>query len=1108
MESRAGGYGAATIRHRAARHAASLRMVGSTLLSMLMVHRIFTLLCLTALLLLAAGSAGTSQTVLVSVIADRDVAAPARHGLTELKAALASRKIAVEQVSRLEDAHGRFVVMAGLAGNNGPAAALMRSLSITPPSAPESLLVRNVRWKDKPVCLFTGADATGLMYGLLDAAERLSWAAETAQPFSEVHDTEQAPAVAERGVTIFTMQQAQFENRLHDPEYWTKYFDNLARNRFNVFQVLFAYEMNGYMCPVYPYFVNVSEFPGVRVPGLTPEQQARNLADLNRLIAMAHERGIKVTIGLWCHYYRFDARFQNVGHDTPVNGVVFGVSEQNLIPYTRAALARFLHAVKGVDRLMLLMHGESGLKTEDMKVFWDNFYQVLKAEAPHMPLEIRAKGVSDDLVEHALELGLNMRVNTKYWSEQVGLPFHPTHVQELNQFERRHGYSDMLKRPREYELHWTLWTAGTTRALVWGDPEYARRFAETIRLGGVRGFDIMEPLATKMAGQPHAAQPFELLNPRYRYYDYEFERYWHFFQVFGRLSYNPAASSETWDREFARRFGKDAGPLIEQAVHRASQILPQIVAYCLPPLRFSTTRGWPERQRWEDLPDYAQDEPSDVEQFQSFAEAARNQISGTESARVSLPAESRWFADASSDVSRLVAEAERLAGPKPSNEFLSTITDLKILSNLALYHSRRIPAGLSMALFEQTHDANALDDAIADERKAIEAWGAVVHAAGDFYNFDLRMGLPEFDLSGHWRDEAEKLKTGLAALEKQRAAFLPETRRVVGRYDLGTGPALPGYERVTHGGSSMFETNGSNLWSFRLPAGRYQVKVGIKDDKKAHGPMWIEVNGVEYSDVFTVPAGQAVERTIETSAVNGKVKVLFDNATSADWYASTIEIARVDPLIAHAPVRRAAPGQDIMLRATVSGIDPIAHVRAHYGDSQRGFTAVEMDRVQDGMYRATIPHARSYFLEAVDARGRTSTWPQDGQTNPVPVLAATEGEPPALEHSAIARAKAGEPLRVSAKVRDASGVKWVRLRYRGVSQHQDLQTLPMLPTGKTDEYEAVIPAADVNSRFDLMYFFETMDNAGNGAIYPDLRKETPYVVVEVDSAGSAVKDAR
>ena len=43
-----------------------------------------------------------------------------------------------------------------------------------------------------------------------------------------------------------------------------------------------------------------------------------------------------------------------------------------------------------------------------------------------------------------------------------------------------------------------------------------------------------------MEAQRPDAVPFALMPAKYRYYDYEFERYWHFFQVWGRLGYNPA----------------------------------------------------------------------------------------------------------------------------------------------------------------------------------------------------------------------------------------------------------------------------------------------------------------------------------------------------------------------------------------------------------------------------------------------------------------------------------------------------------------------------------------------------------------------------------------
>jgi hypothetical protein len=116
----------------------------------------------------------------------------------------------------------------------------------------------------------------------------------------------------------------------------------------------------------------------------------------------------------------------------------------------------------------------------------------------------------------------------------------------------------------------------------------------------------------------------------------------------------------------------------------------------------------------------------------------------------------------------------------------------------------------------------------------------------------------------------------------------------------------------------------------------------------------------------------------------------------------------------------------------------------------------------------------------------------------VEVAVPGDHEPPVLRHTPIQSARPSQPLRIVAEVEDPSGVRWVRLRYRGLSQHQDFQVLPMLATGHNHEFEATIPGQDIDPKFDLMYLFETMDNQGNGKIYPDLTKETPYIVVKVN----------
>ncbi len=733
----------------------------------------------TAFLLLASiSSRGQNTSITVSVITDAAPSPAAKHGLNKLLSALKAKGVAVEHAGSLEAAYGKMLLVTGRAAGAGAAAALHKTLDIAPPEGAEALLIRRAKWKGKTAWLVSGADDRGLMYALLDMADCVGWAADPKNPFTEVRDAAEKPYVNERGVSIYTMQKADFESRFFNEDYWVRYFDLLARDRFNTFVLIFGYENAGYFAPAYPYFFDVEGFPDVQVVGLTKDQQQRNL---------------------------------------------------------------------------------------------------------------------------------KIRLNTKYWAEQMGLPFHPTHINKQNQHDRRHGYADLLRYPQRYNMQWQLWSGGTTRVLLWGDPEYARRFAESTHIYEGSGFEVNEMLATKMASHPHEMKPFELLRSQYRYYDWEFERYWHFFQVFGRMGYNPNTPPEVWQKEFERRFGKEAGPLVELALHRASWVLPMAQAYNFPYNRFPTTRGWVEKQRREDLPTYAKAEPSDTEQFLSMEEAARNLLEGKDSAKRHPLKTSQWFARVSADVLELVGQAEKRIGKTHNKEFISTMVDLKILANLALYHSRRIHAGISYALFKQAQDVNALDDAIAQEAKAIEAWEKLVESAGDVYNDNLMMGLPGSGLAGHWKDELVELKKGLKGLQQEKESFRP---------------------------------------------------------------------------------------------------------------AST----QANSSVARVPTRSLSPGAD--------------------------------------------------------------------------------DEPPALTHKPVTSATAEKPLAIIAEVRDPSGVKAVRLRYRSVNQYQDYRTLDMLPTGKKDQYQAVIPAEHIVPKWDLMYFIEVLDSRGNGKIYPDLEKETPYVVVRLRREGA------
>src|SRR5207245_6665468 len=120
-----------------------------------------------------------------------------------------------------------------------------------------------------------------------------------------------------------------------------------------------------------------------------------------------------------------------------------------------------------------------------------------------------------------------------------------------------------------------------------------------------------------------------------------------------------------------------------------------------------------------------------------------------------------------------VGQAEAAIGRSRGNEFDATMTDLRVLANLARFHARRARAAVSYNLFGLTGDVRTLDEAIAGERSAIDAWRSIVDAAGDRYTANLAMGACAHDLCGHWRDELPLLERGLADIERQRREAKP-----------------------------------------------------------------------------------------------------------------------------------------------------------------------------------------------------------------------------------------------------------------------------------------------------------------------------------------------
>lgn len=748
-----------------------------------MLHR-HLLFILTGLLFILACE--NYQQPIISLVYQTSPDAQVEHGINKIKASLQALNVKFEEVNQLDDARGSHLLVVDEAMGENHLNAIKKEFS----TAAESYVIRYDQGQDKKAWLINGSDASGTMYGLLEVADRIERAGAEENPLAHLVEQNVKPEVAERALSIYTMQRAYWESRFYDENHWVKYLDNMARNRFNSLVLIFGYENGGFLAPVYPYFFDVEGFPEVYMEGHSTQDQEKNLMTLNRLIEMAHARGIKFSVGIWDHIYR--GGVQSGGPSDEEMGenakyLVQGVTADNLVEYTKAGLKKFLEEVPQLDGLQLRIHWESGLTLEEQKTFFPEIFQMIKKDYPQLKVDLRAKELPDEIIANAIETGLNFRVATKYWMEQMGMPYHPTKTNP-EKSHRRHGYEDLLIYPKQYDVHWRLWNGGTNRILLWGNPDYVQRFVASTKLYGGNSFEVNEPLATKMEAQPHNEMPFELHNKPYHFYEYEFERYWYFYQTFGRVSYHSASAAETWKHEFVRRFGNEAAPILETAINKASWILPRIITSVYPYREFPMTRGWAEKERLRDLPDYANSQFSDLAQFATFAEEAELLLNDGETARM-LPSEnSHWFYHASDSLNQLISQAEKIQGLEENMEFQTTLVDLKILSNLSQYHARRIPAGVYYCLFEKTNNIEALQKALEHEKNAMHAWQQIVEVANDVYHRDLKMGFCGAGLCGHWQDELDALQDGIATLETQLKNFKPN----------GPVTQLPDYQPLTN----------------------------------------------------------------------------------------------------------------------------------------------------------------------------------------------------------------------------------------------------------------------------------------------------------------------
>ena len=163
------------------------------------------------LILLTSSCAVKGDAMLVSLVCDGAPGPAALHGLGKVRSSLQARSIPVEDATSPGAARGGVLIVsgvAGVAGGDGPAAMMHEGLGVAAPEGAESLVIHKAEWRGKKTLLVSGTDDRGLMYALLDVADRIGWSTDAVDSLKEVRDARESPAVVERALSKYTMHRA------------------------------------------------------------------------------------------------------------------------------------------------------------------------------------------------------------------------------------------------------------------------------------------------------------------------------------------------------------------------------------------------------------------------------------------------------------------------------------------------------------------------------------------------------------------------------------------------------------------------------------------------------------------------------------------------------------------------------------------------------------------------------------------------------------------------------------------------------------------------------------------------------------------------------------
>ncbi|QDK79930.1 hypothetical protein EXU85_15455 [Spirosoma sp. KCTC 42546] len=600
----------------------------------------------------------------------------------------------------------------------------------------------------------TGDGKNGLLYGCLSLCDEVKNGVPL-QKINASHERANLPFRAIKFNLPWDTYRHSYALDLHqetcrDLRFWEAFLDMMAQNRFNALTLWNLHP--------FPYMIRPTNFP--EASPFTEAELAGWQALYRGIFRLAKERGIDTYLVNWNIFVSPEfAKAHNVAMDNLDHKIhATGDTSEVIKRYTRECVTQVLNEYPDLSGFGFT-HGEAmwGMTPQQRQDwFGETILEGMrranrKAKLIHrIPLSANvALGGStsvetEQLTRKAMEQ-LDF-VEGPIWAE---IKFNWSHAFSSPTLIKVHGgkLNDTYFKPQptNYKIAWMMRNEDFF-CLRWGVPDFIRQHIATNTQPYVGGYFVgsecyipAKDYFTK-AGQAHDWQ-------------YAFERQWLFYQLWGRLLYNPATPDGVFKAEFVRRYGKGTEGLLEAYALASSTPLRLASAFDFTWDFTLYSEGFmaltKKNMAYISIDRQISQAPADAN-YVSVAEYVKTVSAGGSFAKSRITP-LMLSQDLERDCQKALDLVKSLKSTGP-NSLRYEVADVQAWANLGLYYAHKLRGAVALQTYRLTGDEANKKEAVRYLQQALTYWDEVIAITRPLYNDMPLVHFSESDdsLRFHW----------------------------------------------------------------------------------------------------------------------------------------------------------------------------------------------------------------------------------------------------------------------------------------------------------------------------------------------------------------------